>query len=131
MKKKILKLKDLLKESYVWERKFGEKLPTLASVQKKKLKEDLLTEKKELDSKHMGKLRGMTDRNNHTQARIFLAVALDNEKLRKFYVAMMDLNDALGGYGPELSKLNQKMEKVLYKELQRTFINAKDIISAL
>ena len=29
------KLKDLLKESFVWERKFGEKLPTLASVQKK------------------------------------------------------------------------------------------------
>ena len=30
------KLKDILKESYVWERKFGEKLPTLADVQKKK-----------------------------------------------------------------------------------------------
>ena len=29
------KLKQLLKESYVWERKFGEKLPTLASVQTK------------------------------------------------------------------------------------------------
>ena len=33
------KLKDLLKESYVWERKFGEKLPTLADVQKNKLNE--------------------------------------------------------------------------------------------
>ena len=33
------KLKQLLKESYVWERKFGEKLPTLADVQKKKLNE--------------------------------------------------------------------------------------------
>ena len=30
------KLKDLLKESFVWERKFGEKLPTLADVQKRK-----------------------------------------------------------------------------------------------
>jgi hypothetical protein len=28
------KLKDLLKESSVWDRKFGEKLPTLADVQK-------------------------------------------------------------------------------------------------
>ena len=37
----MIKLKDLLKESYVWERKFGEKLPTLADVQRKKLKEDL------------------------------------------------------------------------------------------
>jgi len=36
----VKKLKQLLKESYVWERKFGEKLPTLASIQeKKKLKE--------------------------------------------------------------------------------------------
>jgi len=35
MKKKILKLKDLLKESYVWERNFGEKLPSLADVQEK------------------------------------------------------------------------------------------------
>ena len=43
----MIKLKDLLKESYVWERQFGEKLPTLASVQKKKLKEEInkLTEK--------------------------------------------------------------------------------------
>ena len=32
---KMIKLKDLLKESYVWERKFGEKLPTLADVQEK------------------------------------------------------------------------------------------------
>ena len=28
------KLKDLLKESFVWERQFGEKLPTLTDVQK-------------------------------------------------------------------------------------------------
>ena len=30
------KLKDLLKESHVWERKFGEKLPTLDDVKKQK-----------------------------------------------------------------------------------------------
>ena len=40
------KLKDLLKESYVWERKFGEPLPTLDSVQKKK-NEVKLTEENE------------------------------------------------------------------------------------
>ena len=32
----MIKLKDILKESYVWERKFGEPLPTLADVQRKK-----------------------------------------------------------------------------------------------
>ena len=31
----MIKLKKLIKEAYAWERKFGEKLPTLASVQKK------------------------------------------------------------------------------------------------
>ena len=43
----MIKLKDLIKEAYVWERKFGEPLPTLASIQKKKLKEEInkLTEK--------------------------------------------------------------------------------------
>jgi len=35
----MIKLKSLLKEAYVWERKFGEKLPTLADVQRKKLTE--------------------------------------------------------------------------------------------
>ena len=32
----MIKLKNLIKEAYVWERKFGEPLPTLASIQKKK-----------------------------------------------------------------------------------------------
>ena len=43
----MIKLKSLLKDAHAWERKFGEKLPTLASVQKKKLKEEInkLTEK--------------------------------------------------------------------------------------
>jgi|TARA_R110002096_G_scaffold153089_1_gene316759 hypothetical protein len=31
----VKKLKDLLKESKVWERQFGESLPTLDSIQKK------------------------------------------------------------------------------------------------
>ena len=40
-----MKLKDLLKESKAWERSFGEKLPTLDSVQKKyekKLTEEII-----------------------------------------------------------------------------------------
>ena len=31
----MIKLKKLIKETYAWERKFGEKLPTLDSVQNK------------------------------------------------------------------------------------------------
>ena len=44
---------------------------------------------------------------------------------------MSELNDVFGGYGPELNKLNQKMEKELYKELNRTYSNAKEIIGSL
>ena len=44
--RKMKKLKDLLKESFVWERQFGEKLPTLDSIQKKH-DEGKLTEKED------------------------------------------------------------------------------------
>ena len=58
----MIKLKDLLKESHAWERKFGEKLPTLASVQKKKLKEEInkLTEK--LSKSEIKKMRDKFDK---------------------------------------------------------------------
>jgi len=49
------KLKDLLKESNIWDRKFGEKLPTLADVQKKH-NEKKLTEAK-IDSKTWKKMK--------------------------------------------------------------------------
>ena len=127
----MIKLKSLLKEAYAWERKFGEKLPTLADIQKKKLKEDLLTEKKELDSKTIKAVAKMTDSNAHTHARIELAQALRNKRMEKAYRALNELNLYFGGYGPELSKVNQKMEKVLYKDIQRKFGNAKEIIGAL
>ena len=44
---------------------------------------------------------------------------------------MKELNDVFGGYGSELSKLNQKMEKELYKQLYRTYSNYDDIYNAL
>ena len=53
-----MKLKDLIKESYVWERKFGEKLPTLDSIQKKK-NEGKLTEAWDSDVKDFGKKSGI------------------------------------------------------------------------
>ena len=90
-----------------------------------------LNEKKELDTRFITQIHMLTQKNNHTLARFQLAKYMGNDKLSKFYTAMEQLNDVFGGYGPELNKLNQKMEKVLYKELKRTFANAKDIISAL
>ena len=92
---------------------------------------DILLEKKELDSKFIYKISKLTDANNHTRARIELAKMLGNKKLSKFYNAMNDLNDVFGGYGGELSKLNQKMEKELYKQLNRSYKNYDAIYDAL
>ena len=95
-----------------------------------KLKE-ILTEAKKLDQKYLDKLHLLTQNNNHTEARIYLSMMLQNKKLRKFYTAMMELRDVFGGYGPELSKLNQKMEKELYKAIKKYYSNAKEIIGSL
>ena len=92
---------------------------------------DILTEKKELDLKTIGQVRAMTHRNNHTEARIHLSRALKNKKLVKFYKAMSELNDVFNGYPPAASKLNQMMEKELYRQLNRTYSNYEEIYKAL
>ena len=92
---------------------------------------DILLEKKELDSKYIQKVAKYTDRNNHTMARIFLSVMVEDKRLQKFYNAMMELNDVFRGYPPELNKLNQKMEKELYKQLVRKYSNYDEIYKAL
>ena len=89
-----------------------------------------LTERK-LDSKYVQKIAKYTDRNNHTQARIFLSHMMRNKKLLKFYNAMSDLRDVFGGFDGHLSKVNQDMEKELYKQIKKQFSNAKEIIGAL
>ena len=126
----MIKLKNLIKEAYAWERKFGEKLPTLDSVQKKYGKKQL-NEKKELPTNGITKIHTLTQRNNHTEARRLLSSWMGNDKLMSFYEAMETLNKVFNGFPPELSKLNQKMEKVLYKDLIRTFANADIIKDAL
>ena len=90
-----------------------------------------LTEVRNLDSKYIQKVAKYTDRNNHTQARIFLSHMMRNKKLLKFYNAMKDLNDVFGGFDGHLSKVNQKMEQELYRQIKKQFKNAKEIIGAL
>ena len=126
----MIKLKSLLKEAYAWERKFGEKLPTLDSVQEKYEKKQL-NEKKELSSANIKDIAKMTDKNNHTWARYQLSGLMGNDKLKKFYKAMEDLNDVFNGFPPELSKLNKKMEKEFVKSLKMTFSNADEIYKVM
>ena len=92
---------------------------------------DLLTEKKKMGQTALNSIHKRTQTNNHTENRLIISRALKNKKLEKFYKAMLDLNDVFGGYGPELSKLNQKMEKELYKSIQKTYANSAEIIGLL
>ena len=92
---------------------------------------DILTEKKNLAPSIIADLAKMTDRNNHTEARRLLSSWMGNDKLMSFYEAMETLNKVFNGFPPELSKLNQKMEKELYKQLKKSFANADIIKDAL
>ena len=90
-----------------------------------------LNEKKELDSKTIQAVSKMTDSNAHTHARIELAQALRNKRMEKAYRALNELNLYFGGYGPELAKVNKKMETELYRQLVRNFSNYDEIYNAL
>ena len=92
---------------------------------------NILLEKKEFNKPFLDKIKWMTSRNDHTEARIHLSIMLQNKKLEKFYRAMSDLRDVFGGYGPELSKLNQKMEKELYKAIKKYYLNSAEVIGLL
>ena len=92
---------------------------------------NILLEKKEFQQVYLDKLNSLTQRNNHTDARVFLSVMMGNKKLEKFYKAMSELNDVFGGYGPELSKLNQKMEKEFYKAIKKPYLTSAEVIGVL
>ena len=92
---------------------------------------NLVTEKKEVDSKTIQAISKMTQSNAHTHARIELSQALRNKRMEKAYRALYELGDYLGGYGPELAKVNTKMEKELYRQLVRNFSNYDEIYKAL
>ena len=93
-----------------------------------KLKE-ILTEKKELNKVHIDKLEALTDRNNHTKARMFLAQMIGDKKLVKMYDHINELNL----YLRDMSKLNvarDRLDKELFRQAQRKFSNFKVINKA-
>jgi len=95
---------------------------------------NILLEKKDLDSKIIQKIDKMTDRNDHLGARTHLSYYLEGGnkgKLFRYFDAASQINAVFGHTPPELSKLNQKMEKELYKEIKKKFANAAAIISVL
>jgi len=92
---------------------------------------DILTEKKKMGDKQLLSIKKMTDRNNHTENRRKLSSLMGNDRLAQFYKAMATLNLVFNGFPSELSKLNQKMEKELYKQIKKSYLNAEEIIGLL
>ena len=95
---------------------------------------DILTEAKKLDQRHLDKLHKMTQRNDHLGARVFLSYFVEGSNRGKFfryYDAASQINDVFGHTPPELSKLNQKMEKEFYKAIKKKFANSAEIIGLL
>ena len=94
---------------------------------------NILLEKRELNPKYVKELSQMTDRNDHLGARTYLSYFLggSKSKMRQYWDAASQINTVFGHTPPELSKLNQKMEKKMYKDIKKQFSNADDIIGAL
>ena len=95
---------------------------------------NILLEKRELDPKYVKELSKMTDRNNHLGARTYLSYFVEGSnrgKFHKYWDAASQINVVFGHTPPELSKLNQKMEKKMYKDIKKKFSNADEIIGAL
>ena len=82
----------------------------------------IILEKKELGGAIINKIDRATDSNNHNEARRILAVAMGNKKLAKAYVAIEDLNMALGHLPPELSKLRNKLDGELFNQARKMYM---------
>ena len=91
----------------------------------------LLTEKKELGSAYIEKIRMLTQRNNHTMARLELAKLVGSKQHIKFYQAIMDIQDVVGHLPMGLSKVRHEMEKPFMNLLKKKFSNFDIIYGVL
>ena len=114
----MIKLKKLIKEN-VWDRKFGEPLPTLQDTMRRHNK---LTEKKELGGAMINTIDRLTDSNNHNEARLQLAKSFlgKNSPLVSSYEAIITLHSKLGDMNT-LMKAREKLDKKLFNGAKRVY----------
>ena len=93
---------------------------------------DILTEKKELDSKTIGYIEKMTNSNNHNEARLMLAKSFlgKNSPLVNSYEALITLHNQLGSMNA-LMKAREALDKILFNGAKRTYANFDEIWGAL
>ena len=86
----------------------------------------LLTEKKELEQSFIDDIARHTDRNNHTDARLFLAHMSGDKKLTKAYAGLRDVQDYLGRAN-ETNIPRQYLDLRLKDALSRKYSNFDEI----
>ena len=87
---------------------------------------DLLKEGKELDQTIIDKIAGLTDRNNHTEARVELAKALGLTDLEKAYHAINTIHIYLRR-GNETNIARNALDKKLFAQAKKTYSDYEQI----
>ena len=90
-----------------------------------------LMEKKELGSAYIEKIRMLTQRNNHTMARLELAKLVGSKQHIKFYQGIMDIQDVVGSLPRGLSMVRNDMEKPFMNLLKKAYSNFDIIYGVL
>jgi len=93
-------------------------------------RKDILLEKKDLDPKSIQKVAKLTDRNNHTEARLFLAHMSGDKKLMKAYEGLKVVQDYMGRAN-EIVHPRRYLDLKLKDVLSRKFSNFDEIWSNL
>ena len=89
----------------------------------------ILTEKKELGGAMLEKIRLLTDKNNHNEARLVLAKELKLKNLVQSYDALLVLQDNLRDMN-DLMGARNRLDKMLFSQAKRTYSNY-DIIQSV
>ena len=92
---------------------------------------NILNEKQEMGGAYIEKIRLLTDRNNHTMARLELAKIVGSKQHVKFYQGVMDIQDVVGHLPKGLSDVRNDMEKPFMNLLKKKFSNFDVIYSVL
>ncbi len=91
------------------------------------IREELLSEAKEIDAKTLKNIAQLTDRNNGNLARVEMARLIPNKDLVMAYEGMEAMNDLFHSMPPDLLKVRAKLDKMLEYYLDNKYTNFSDV----
>jgi hypothetical protein len=92
-------------------------------------KHQTLIEKSELGGALINKIEQLTDRNNHTEARLTLAKAVGDKKLVQAYEGIDTVHTYLRDMN-DLSKARDRLDRKLFAQAKKTFSDYSIIMGA-